>query len=359
MAEKKLMKGNEAFAAAALNAGARFYFGYPITPQSEVPEFMSRELPKVGGKFIQAESELAAINMAYGAAAAGGRVFISSSSPGIALMQESIGLICSVQLPLVIMNVMRGGPGIGSIQPGQADYNQITRGGSNGDYHVISYAPASIQEAIDMIGRSFDVADEYRNPVMIAADGMLGQMMEPVVMPDPIDALAEEDIPKVKPYCLTGHKNKRDRIALNSLFLQQEALENNINEYWTKYEKAERELQEWDSRDLAGAEVVLAAYGTTSRIALEAIEQLSAQGVKAGLIRPKTLWPFPAKAFDEIDYGTTKKVISVELSMGQMLQDVRIALNGRLPSALINRVGGMLLTPEEVAERTKKILEVK
>ena len=185
MAEKKLMKGNEAFAAAAINAGCRYYFGYPITPQSEVPEYMSRELKKAGGAFIQAESELGAINMAYGASAAGGRVLITSSSPGIALMQESIGLLCSVELPVVIINVMRGGPGIGSIQPGQADYNQVTRGGSNGDYHTIVLAPNSIQEAIDMIGKAFDVADEYRNPVIIAADGMLGQMMEPVVMPEP------------------------------------------------------------------------------------------------------------------------------------------------------------------------------
>ena len=192
MAEKKLMKGNEAFAAAAINAGCRYYFGYPITPQSEVPEYMSRELKKAGGAFIQAESELGAINMAYGAAAAGGRVLITSSSPGIALMQESIGLLCSVELPVVIINVMRGGPGIGSIQPGQADYNQVTRGGSNGDYHTIVLAPNSIQEAIDMIGKAFDLADEYRNPVIIAADGMLGQMMEPVLMPEAKAAPTED-----------------------------------------------------------------------------------------------------------------------------------------------------------------------
>ena len=205
MAEKKLMKGNEAFAAAAINAGCRYYFGYPITPQSEVPEYMSRELKKNGGAFIQAESELGAINMAYGASAAGGRVLITSSSPGIALMQESIGLLCSVELPVVIINVMRGGPGIGSIQPGQADYNQVTRGGSNGDYHTIVLAPNSIQEAIDMIGKAFDLADEYRNPVIIAADGMLGQMMEPVVMPEAKPAPTEDEIPQIKPYALTGY----------------------------------------------------------------------------------------------------------------------------------------------------------
>ncbi len=358
MAEKKLMKGNEAFAAAAINAGCRYYFGYPITPQSEIPEYMSRELKKVGGSFIQAESELGAINMAYGAAAAGGRVLITSSSPGIALMQESIGLICSVQLPLVIMDVMRGGPGIGSIQPGQADYNQVTRGGSNGDYHTMVYAPNSIQEAIDMIGKAYDVADEYRNPVIIAADGMLGQMMEPVVMPEPKAPLTEEEIPAVKPYCLTGHKFKRDRHAINSVWLKQELLEDYINAFWPKYEKAERELPEWESRDLDGAEVVFVSYGSTSRVVLEAMDLLAQEGIKTGLIRPKTLWPFPVKAFEEIG-AATKHIISVELSQGQMMVDVKLAVEGKWPVSLINRVGGMLLDPYEVVDRTKKIMEVK
>ena len=359
MAEKKLMKGNEAFAAAAINAGCRYYFGYPITPQSEVPEYMSRELKKAGGAFIQAESELGAINMAYGAAAAGGRVLITSSSPGIALMQESIGLLCSVELPVVIINVMRGGPGIGSIQPGQADYNQVTRGGSNGDYHTIVLAPNSTQEAIDMIGKAFDLADEYRNPVIIAADGMLGQMMEPVLMPEAKAAPTEDEIPMVKPYALTGHKNKRDRHAINSVWLKQELLENYINEYWPKYEKAERELQDWESRDLAGAEVVFVAYGSTSRIAMEAMEILTNEGIKVGLIRPKTLWPFPNNAFKEIDFNTTKHIISVELSQGQMIYDVKLAVECKLPVSLINRVGGMLLDPQEIVDRTKKIMEVK
>ena len=355
MAEKKLMKGNEAFAAAAINAGCRYYFGYPITPQSEVPEYMSRELKKAGGAFIQAESELGAINMAYGASAAGGRVLITSSSPGIALMQESIGLLCSVELPVVIINVMRGGPGIGSIQPGQADYNQVTRGG----YHTVVLAPNSIQEAIDMIGKAFDLADEYRNPVIIAADGMLGQMMEPVVMPEPKHALTEEEIPEVKPYALTGHKNKRDRHAINSVWLKQELLENYINEYWPKYEKAERELQDWESRNLEGAEIVFVAYGSTSRIAMEAMEMLANEGIKVGLIRPKSLWPFPVNAFKEIDFNTTKQIISVELSQGQMIYDVKLAVECKLPVSLINRVGGMLLDPQEIVDRTKKIMEVK
>lgn len=358
MVEKKLMKGNEAFSLAAINAGCRYYFGYPITPQNEVPEYMSRELPKVGGAFIQAESELASISMAYGAAAAGGRVMISSSSPGIALMQEGFSLMSSIQVPLVAINVMRGGPGIGSIQPGQADYNQVTRGGGNGDYHVIVYAPCSIQEAVDMIYKGFDIAEEYRNPVIIAADGMLGQMMEPVVMPEPKPPLAEEDIPKVKPWALTGHKNKRERNAINSVWLKQELLEEYLIDLWPKYEKAERELPEYDTKDLEGAEIVFVAYGSTSRIVLEAMDILKKEGIKTGLIRPKTLWPYPYKAFDEVD-PKTKKIVSVELSMGQMLQDIKIGVNGRFPTALINRVGGMLLDPVDIAERTKKILEVK
>ena len=269
------------------------------------------------------------------------------------------GLLCSVELPVVIINVMRGGPGIGSIQPGQADYNQVTRGGSNGDYHTIVLAPNSIQEAIDMIGKAFDLADEYRNPVIIAADGMLGQMMEPVLMPEAKAAPTEDEIPMVKPYALTGHKNKRDRHAINSVWLKQELLENYINEYWPKYEKAERELQDWESRDLAGAEVVFVAYGSTSRIAMEAMEILTNEGIKVGLIRPKTLWPFPNNAFKEIDFNTTKHIISVELSQGQMIYDVKLAVECKLPVSLINRVGGMLLDPQEIVDRTKKIMEVK
>jgi len=359
MIKKKLMKGNEGFAISAINAGCRYYFGYPITPQNEVPEYMSRELANYGGAFIQAESELAAINMAYGAAAAGGRVLITSSSPGIALMQEGISLFSSVQLPVVIINVMRGGPGIGSIQPSQADYEQVTRGGGNGDYHTIVYAPASIQEAMNMIYKAFDVADEYRNPVIIAADGMLGQMMEPVVIPEMKEAITEERISEVKPYALTGHKNKRAKNVINSVFLKQEMLEDYLNEYWKKYIKAEEELPEWENTKLEGAEVVFVAYGSTSRVVIEAMKILEAEGIKTGLIRPKTIWPFPKKAFDEIDPETTKKVISVELSMGQMINDVKLVLEGKYPVELINRVGGMLLDPIEVAERTKKIMEVK
>lgn len=358
MAEKQLMKGNEAFATAAINAGCRYYFGYPITPQNEIPEFMSRELAKHGGEFIQAESELAAVNMAYGAAAAGGRVLLSSSSPGVALMQESISLIASVELPVVIINVMRGGPGIGSIQPSQADYDQVTIGGGNGDYKTIVYAPSSIQEACDMIYKAFDIAEEYRNPVIICADGMIGQMMEPVALPEPKEAIVGDAIRKAKPWALTGHRNERERHAINSVWLQQDLLEEYIDQYWPKFEKAERELQDWEEYMKDDAEVLFVAYGSTARIAKEAIGTLRNEGIKAGLIRPKTLWPFPNKAFENL--GDTKQIISVELSKsGQLMRDVRLAVEGRVPVSLINRYGGMLLDPAEVVERTKKIMEVK
>lgn len=353
--EKRLMKGNEAFAIAAIRSGCRFYFGYPITPQNEIPEYMSRELSKVGGKFLQAESELAAVNMAYGASAAGGRVLLSSSSPGIALMQEGLSIFASVELPLVLLNVMRGGPGIGTIQPSQADYNQVTRGGGNGDYHIIVYAPSSIQEAVDMIGKAYDVADEYRNPVIIAVDGMIGQMMEPVILPEDKGYTKEEDIPKKKPWALTGHKDGRDRNVIKSLQLKQELLEEKIKGYWPKYEKAQKVLPEYDTRNLDDAEVVFVAYGSTARVVLEAMEILEEEGIKTGLIRPKTLWPFPEKAFAELN-DNVKKVISVELSQGQMIQDVKLAVNGKFPVDLINRVGGMLLSPAEIAERTKALI---
>ncbi len=356
MARKKLLKGNEAFAVAAIAAGCRQYFGYPITPQNEVPEFMSREMVKVGGSFVQAESELASISLLYGAAAAGGRCLTTSSSPGIALMQEGLGSIVMCELPCVIINVMRAGPGIGAIQPGQADYNQVTRSGMNGDGHTIVFAPASVQEAMDMIYNAFDVADEYRNPVMICVDGMIGQMMEPVIVPDYKEPVSEELIPYKKPWALTGHKNERIRNKINSVWLKQEELEEATLAMWPKYEKAEKELVDWESYNLEGAEVVFAAFGSTSRIAKEAIDMLAKEGIKVGMIRPKTLWPFPYQAFDEIDPETTKMVISVELSMGQMLQDVKLALQGKYSTGLINRVGGMLLDPDEVVERTKKLL---
>ena len=356
MTKKKLLKGNEAFAIAAIAAGCRQYFGYPITPQNEVAEYMSREMANYGGSFIQAESELASISMIYGAAAAGGRCMTSSSSIGIALMQEGLGSTIMCELPCVIINVMRGGPGIGSIQPAQADYTQVTKGGMNGDVHNIVYAPATIQESMDMIYKSFDIADEYRNPVIICVDGMLGQMMEPVVIPEFKEPITEEEIRVQKPWALTGHRNERLRNKLNSVWLDHYELEQKVYDIWPKYERAEKELADWESYNLKGAEAVFVSFGTTSRVAREAIDILAKEGIKVGMIRPKTIWPFPNKAFDEIDPETTKMVISVELSMGQMLQDVKLAVLGRYPTALINRVGGVILDPDEIAERTKKLL---
>ncbi|MDR2163527.1 MAG: 3-methyl-2-oxobutanoate dehydrogenase subunit VorB [Clostridiales Family XIII bacterium] len=358
MDDRRLMKGNEAFAEAAIVSGCRYYFGYPITPQNELTEYMSRELPGAGGSFVQAESELAAVSMAYGAAAAGGRVLISSSSPGIALMQEGLSFLCSVDIPLVVLNVSRGGPGVGGIQPGQADYFQATRGGGNGDYHIIVYAPASIQESIDLMGKAYDVAEHYRNPVMLLVDGMLGQMMEPVSMPSRDAYALPEDVSAMKPWAITGHDNRRERNVVKSLRLKPDELEEAVEKRGAKYAAAEQELASYEAVDIESAEVVFVAFGSTSRIVKDAIGLLRADGVRAGMIRPISLWPFPERAFEQVP-ASAKAVISVELSMGQLIQDVRLAVNGRFPVELIHRTGGMLLTPEEVAARTMDILEVK
>lgn len=358
MSEKVLMKGNEAFAEAAIRSGCRYYFGYPITPQNEITEYMARELNKAGGSFVQAESEIAAINMAYGGAVAGGKVFISSSSPGIALMQEGFSFLCSTEIPLVILNVSRGGPGVGSIQPGQADYYQATRGGGNGDYHLFVFAPSSIQEAVDMMAKAFQIAEEYRNPVMLLADGILGQMMEPVILPEPIPAVMTEDISKVKPWALTGTKEIRPHNVVKSLYLKPEQLEDKIMEMDQKYQKSKSKLILYEAMGLDDAEIVFVAYGSTARITQEAIDLLAEEGIKAGLIRPISLWPFPYEAFDKIP-KTTRAVISVELSRGQMMDDVKIGCNGRFPVSLSGRVGGILITPPEIAANAKKVLGVK
>lgn len=357
MNEKVLMKGNEAFAEAAIRGGCRYYFGYPITPQNEIPEYMSRELHKVGGVFVQAESELAAVNMAYGGAAAGGRVFISSSSPGIALMQEGFSFLCSAEIPLVVLNVSRGGPGVGGIQPGQADYYQATRGGGNGDYHLIVFAPSSIQEAVNLIPKAFRAADEYRNPVMIYADGMLGQMMEPVILPDPVSAMELEEIQKQKTWAVTGSRESRPRNVVRSLYLKPEELEARILELDKKYETAKKELVEYETKMLEDAEAVLVAYGSTARIAEEALDLLAEDGIKTGMIRPVSLWPFPYEAFDKIPKNV-KAVISVELSRGQMIDDVKIGCCGRFPVSFSGRTGGILITPPEIVRDVKKALGV-
>ncbi len=358
MAEKVLMKGNEAFAEAVIRGGCRFYFGYPITPQSEIPEYMSRELPKRGGVFLQAESELAAVNAAYGAAAAGGSVFISSSSPGIALMQEGISFLASADVPLVLLNVSRCGPGIGGIQPGQADYYQATRGGGNGDYRVPVFAPDCLQEAVDLLYEAPQIADKYRTPVMVLADGMMGQMMEPIVLPEQVHTLTSEEIADAKPWALTGRADKKDgkRATIISLRMQPDELERHVEEQHEKYEDIKANYTRFEATGLEDADIVFVAFGTVARLTREAIELLAEKGIKAGLIRPISLWPFPYEAFDLIS-DKTKVVISTELSMGQMIDDVRMGVSGRLPVKLISRTGGIVPTSLEVMERAAKILE--
>lgn len=357
MMEKVLMKGNEAFAEAAIRGGCRFYFGYPITPQSEIPEYMSRELPKRGGSFVQAESELGAINMAYGAGAAGGSVFISSSSPGIALMQEGLSFLCSAEVPLVILNVSRCGPGIGGIQPGQADYFQATRGGGNGDYHMPVLAPSNIQEAVNLIYEAPALAEKWRTPVMVLADGMMGQMMEPVALPEAKPFAEAPDIPNRKPWAITGFDERSgERRVVKSLRLQPEALEEHVEHLFARYEEAKPSLTRFETVNLEGAELVFVAYGTMARLIREVMELLAAQGIRAGLIRPVSLWPFPDKAFDRVG-PDAKAVISAELSMGQLMDDVKRAVCGRFPVKLIHRTGGIIPTSLEVAQKARAILE--
>lgn len=347
---KVLMKGNEALGAAAIKAGCKYFFGYPITPQSELPEFMSRELPKVGGMFVQAESEVAAINMIYGAAGTGARVLTSSSSVGLALKQEGISYIAGAELPCVIINISRGGPGLGGIQPSQADYFMSTRGGGNGDYRHPVYAPATVQEAVDLTMEAFNVADYYRTPVIVLGDGMIGQMMEPVEFNEP----KKRELP-AKDWATTGTEGKRKPNIINSLFLDPQALEDHNWKLDRKYKEIEENETMYEMYKMDDAEIVFVAYGTTSRIVKNAVESLRAEGVKAGLIRPITLWPYPTKAFDEIP-ASAKALISVEMSTGQMIDDVKIANAGRLPVHFYGRTGGMVPTPDAIIAKAKEVL---
>ena len=341
MAEKVLMKGNEALAEAALRAGCRYFFGYPITPQTELAAYMSKRMPKVGGTFLQAESEIAAINMVYGASAAGARVMTSSSSPGISLKGEGISYMAGADLPGVIINVQRGGPGLGGIQPSQADYWQATRALGHGDFRVVVYAPSTVQEMADLAFTAFDVADQYRTPVMILADGMLGQMMEPVVMPEPRDEQVE------KPWATTGHKHKRPHNVVNSLYLTADELERLNVERYERYAVIERDEQRAETFLAEDADVVVVAFGASARVARSAVVEARAKGVKAGLIRPITLWPFPVDAL-EAAVPTAKAFLTVEMNMGQMVDDVRLAVNGRRPVEFFGRTGGVIPTPVEV-----------
>ena len=348
MAEKVLMKGNEAIAEAAIKAGCRHYFGYPITPQTEIAAYMAKRMPKIGGTFLQAESEVAAINMVYGVAGAGFRVMTSSSSPGVSLKQEGISYIAGADLPALIVNVQRGGPGLGGIQPSQSDYFQATKGGGHGDYHLIVLAPASVQEMADLTGKAFDLADKYRVPAMLLADGTLGQMMEPVEIPEPEVQAVD------KPWAVNGTKGKRAHNIVNSLYLKPEILEKTNFERFEKYKQIEENEVMYESFMMEDAEYCVVAFGSAARLSTNAVIAARTRGIKVGRIRPITLWPFPteviAKAADQV-----KGFISVELSMGQMIEDVRLASGCKKPVLLCNRAGGMIMSPEEVLAKIDEL----
>ncbi|HCH28313.1 MAG TPA: 3-methyl-2-oxobutanoate dehydrogenase subunit beta [Ruminococcaceae bacterium] len=348
MSEKVLMKGNEAIAEAAIRAGCLHYFGYPITPQTEVAAYMAKKMPKIGGVFLQAESEIAAINMVYGVAGTGKRVMTSSSSPGVSLKQEGISYIAGSDLPALIVNVQRGGPGLGGIQPSQSDYFQATKGGGHGDYHLIVLAPNSVQEMADLTSLAFDLADKYRMPAMLLADGTLGQMMEPVKLPEPSNCTVE------KPWAVTGTQCKREHNIINSLYLKPEILEKTNFERYKRYEQIEAEEPRYESFMMDDAEYCVVAFGIAARVSKNAVVAARKEGIKVGLIRPITLWPFPkkplAKAADKV-----KGFVSVELSMGQMIEDIRLATGCKKPVTLCNRAGGMIPDPEQVLKSIKAL----
>lgn len=342
---KELMKGNQAIALAAMKAGVDAFFGYPITPQNEIPEYMSKYLAEAGKVFVQAESEVAAINMVYGAAGAGKRVMTSSSSPGIALKQEGISYMCGAELPCLIVSVMRGGPGLGSIAPSQADYNQATRGGGNGDYNVVVLAPESIQETVDLIKEGFDIADTYRNPVMVLADGLIGQMMESIDIDKPVN----QRLIQPKDYATIGTAYHPGKNIINSVYLEPNELEAHNAKLQNKYRTIIEHETKVDMIDMDDPEYVIVAYGTSARIARSAMMMLKDKGIKVGMIRPVTLWPFPMRAFDLIP-DSIKGIMVFEMSAGQMLDDVYIANQGRHKTAFYGRAGGNIPEPEEFVE---------
>ena len=347
MAERVLMKGNEAIAEAAIQAGCRHYFGYPITPQTEVAAYMAKKMPKIGGVFLQAESEVASINMVYGAAAAGMRVMTSSSSPGISLMGEGLSYIAGSDVPAFVVNVQRGGPGLGGIQPSQSDYFQATRGGGHGDYHMIVLAPASVQEMASLTVKGFNLADKYNMIAMILADGTIGQMMEPISFEDV--EVEHYD----KPWALTGTECKRKHNIVNSLYLQPDVLERKNFERYEKYKAVEESEALHESYLMDDAELCVVAFGIAARVAKNAVVAARAEGIKAGMIRPITLWPFPKRALSQAA-DQVKSFLSVELSMGQMVEDIQLATGCRRPVSLCNRVGGMIPSPDQVLESIRK-----
>lgn len=344
MAEKVLMKGNEAIAEAAIRAGCRHYFGYPITPQTEIAAYMAKRMPKIGGVFLQAESEISAINMVYGVAGTGKRVMTSSSSPGVSLKQEGISYIAGADLPALIVNVQRGGPGLGGIQPSQSDYFQATKGGGHGDYHLIVLTPASVQEMADLTSLAFELAEKYRMPAMLLADGTMGQMMEPVELPEASDCAGTE-----KPWAVTGTGGKRKHNIINSLYLVPEVLEQTNLERFARYRLIEETEARYESFLMEDAEYCVVAFGIAARVARSAVVAARKEGIKVGLIRPITVWPFPKKPLAEAA-EQVKGFLSVELSMGQMIEDVKLATGCKKPVALCSRVGGMIPSTEQVLQ---------
>jgi len=353
MGEKVLMKGTEAIGEAAMRANCQCFFGYPITPQTELAAYMAKHMPKAGRVFVQAESEVAAINMVYGAGGAGVRCMTSSSSPGVSLKSEGISYIAGAEVPCVIVNIVRGGPGLGSIQPAQSDYFQATKGGGHGDYHMPVYAPSSVQEMADLMQEAFDVADEYRTPCMIMGDGMLGQMMEPVEFTE----RTPRQLPP-KDWAASGLRGRQHHNAINSLYLQPEELEKHNIDLQAKFQKIKEneihyELHKCDRDN----DVIIAAYGTTARVCKNAIKLAEAEGIKVGLVRPITLWPFPDVAFEETVNKTRFGYLTVEMSAGQMVEDVRLAVNGRKPVTFYGRMGGMVPDPVSILERVKQMMD--
>ncbi|MBP3600321.1 MAG: 3-methyl-2-oxobutanoate dehydrogenase subunit VorB [Clostridia bacterium] len=343
MADKVLMKGNEAIAEAAIIAGCRHYFGYPITPQTEIAAYMAKRMPKIGGCFLQAESEIAAINMVYGVASTGHRVMTSSSSPGISLKGEGLSYLAGADLPSLIVNVQRGGPGLGGIQPSQSDYYQATKAGGHGDFRMIVLAPASVQEMADLTVKGFELADTYRMTSMILADGTMGQMMEPVSLDLDVKPAPE------KPWATTGTNLEREHNIVNSLFLSPEKLEEENFKRYERYKYIEENEAMYEEYMMDDAEICIAAFGIAARVAKNAINEAREQGIKVGLIRPITLWPFPNAPFKKAA-DKVRQIISVELSMGQMIDDIKLASECKVPVTLCNRVGGMIPSPEQVLE---------
>ncbi|PNX50272.1 MAG: 3-methyl-2-oxobutanoate dehydrogenase subunit VorB [Thermoplasmata archaeon M9B2D] len=352
MDQKVLKKGNEVIAEAAIRAGCRFYAGYPITPQNEIPEFMSRRMIEVGGVFIQAESELASINMVFGASATGARAMTSSSSPGISLMQEGISFLAGAELPAVIVNMQRGGPGLGNISASQADYFQAVKGGGHGDYKMLVYAPYNHQELWDLTMKAFDKADEYRNPVMILADGILGQMMEPLYLTEYVSP----DLPE-KDWVLDGCRAREPRV-IKSLYMGEGELEQRNLVLQEKYKRMKEKEVMFEEYETGDAAIVVVAFGVAARIALSAVQKLRKEGVHIGLLRPVTLFPFPELTLKQLE-KRAERFLVVELNAGQMVEDVRLAVGSNVEVEFYGRTGGGIMTPEEVYSVVKSMIEVK